>query len=577
MTLALHLAAHDLRQFRLPIVAWVLLTCVGSAYEAQYPSLVPENPAREMVYLAATAVFLARMLLAVCLIALIVQAHGLVGTSAFWTTRPIAPAVLLRSRLLLFGVLFVVLPAFCDGVLMAFHDVPAVDASLVIAEWSLVRFVGVLLVMVGATMTPTFARFALLAGVGITVVALTVSAFMMLALRTSTAVGVAVVPSFPSVALSARWPDQTAAVAGWLTAVAGMVVVIRSRYRRRSFRHAIAVALGTGVAASVVASAWPWPLLHAAPGIPAWAADDRVRLAAPNGQAVFFDNGGLTASRRPRWRTAHGRIYLSGIPDGWFGLLRLERGTLDASDRRVTSGSLPYSVGVASSPEGDDTRILALEQALAVRAIHGSSRRGTSGAAPLLWLPSTDTPVGGTTATYEGVFAIDLRQVEVAAVLPVQPGARFQDGAYRLTVKNVRLSEGGPRLDVEWSGATSVFHRHPDPEFSVFLRNTVLQEALAGDIQSLTPGTPGAGLILLGRLGYIGALFGFRADGGVIRFPSAGLARASSAKTSVGRAESDDGAWLRNAELVVIRILAHGVIQRAVRIENVALNGGTGR
>ena len=270
-----------------------------------------------------------------------------------------------------------------------------------------------------------------------------------------------------------------------------------------------AVLAGATVAgASAVAAFWPWPLLHAAVAPPAWAAPEGpLQLSAPAGQAIYFDNAGVRSDPQliPRWRTAHGRIHVSGLPDRWYAMAHLARGVLTFDGRTITSGASAYTVPLPRDDERRDTRITALEEALQVVTINGARLRDSSGAAPIMRVLSTQTPPDGVDGSYEGDFEVGLHEVQVAGVLAPGPGSRFQEGAYRLTVTGVRLTEGGPRLDVRTWSAASVFDRQPDPRFQVFLRNRRLGEALAGDLRSYTPPIPSPESVLLGRPGSLAA------------------------------------------------------------------------
>ncbi len=581
MKLAWHILRHDARQFWIGIAAWVLLTVAAAVSQGAAPALEIGSPALGTLWFGATVGTAARWLLGVSLIVMIVQAHSLVGTTAFWMTRPIAPRVLLRSRLLLFVILFVLVPALSDLGLMAWHAVPLADSSRVIAEWSIVRSLGVLLVMSAAAATATFARFALLAGVCLTAAVLAFAAGMISLTRLSRSVGDNfILPADGVFAMTARWPDQTPWVAAWLVGVAGLLAVVRSRYHRAPVVHAGVLAGTTAAAALAVAVLWPWPLLHAAVAPPAWAAPDgTLQLSAPAGQAIYFDNAGFRDEGRliPRWRTAHGRIHVSGLPERWYAMAHVARGALSFDGRTITSGAAAYTVPLPRDDERRDTRITALEEALQVERVNGARLRDNTGAAPIMRVLSTATPADGVDGTYDGDFEVGLHEVQVAGIVAPATGNRFQEGAYRLSVTGIRLTEGGPRLDIRWSDASSVFDRRPDPRFQVFLRNRRLGEALAGDLRPYTSTLPSPEVLFLGRLGSLSTAFGFRTEAGVINFPSTTAAQLPSARLPNGQYAFDDEPWMRDAEIVVLRTVHRGVVRRTVRIERAAINGGAAR
>ena len=148
----------------------------------------------------------------------------------------------------------------------------------------------------------------------------------------------------------------------------------------------------------------------------------------------------------------------------------------------------------------------------------------------------------------------------MAAVVPFQPGSRFQDGAYRLTLGDVRLTEGGPRVGVIRSDATSIFDMARDDEFSYFLRNRSRGEAISGDYRGGTPDLRAPAALSLGRLATLGPTFGFLVERGTLGFPTS----------------MDSPDWLADAELVVIRSTPRGVLRRSVRLDHIAVNRPAG-
>ena len=580
MRLAWHILRHDLQQFRLGIAAWVLLTVGTALYQGLAPRLGPTDPTLSLMWTGAMAVVVTRWLLGVSLIVLVVQAHSVVGTTAWWMTRPVHPGTLLGSRLLLLGLLFIAVPGLCDVALMSAHGVPLADSALVMVQWSLVRSLGVLVVMSAAAATATFAAFALFAGIAVAAVVLAFAGvLLLLSARSAPGPDPYIVPANAVLAITSRWPDQTAAIAAWLIGLVGLAMIVRTRYRRTPLVRAGWLAGATLTAAVAALSFWPWQLLHAAVTAPSWASPGRsLQLSGPAGQAIFFDIAGvrLNPDGRPRWRTAHARVQIDGLPEGWYAMAYPVRGALTIDGKTLTSGPAPYAVGLPRQGDDEraDTRTTALEDALQVTTINGSRLRDTTSAAPILRVRSTEAPSDPVFAAYDGEFEVGLHRVEIARVLPAAVGSEFQEGAYRLTVTGVRLTEGGPRLDVRWSDASSVFHRAPDPQYQVFLRNAATGEALAGELRMLTPALPSPEAALLGREGYIGMGFGFRTESGVVSFPSTMAAGLPSERLPNGRFSYDDEPWMRGAELVIVRTVLGGIVRLPVKIDRVAVNGG---
>ncbi len=95
------------------------------------------------------------------LITLIVQEQPLVGTNAFWMTRPIPPRALLAAKVVLVSATMVLAPVLAEVVLMIVYDVPAGEIAAVAAQSAVFWALWGVIVMAFAALTPNMARFAL--------------------------------------------------------------------------------------------------------------------------------------------------------------------------------------------------------------------------------------------------------------------------------------------------------------------------------------------------------------------------------------------------------------------------------
>jgi hypothetical protein len=124
MKLLAHLVAADVRRVRLPIAAWAAVAIAGMVLQAVLPSFDPFPDRLRALGLTATLLTFADYLLILALVASVVQAHSLVGSTAFWMTRPIRRDVLLASKLVLLTSLLVGVRVAGEVVHMAAYDVP---------------------------------------------------------------------------------------------------------------------------------------------------------------------------------------------------------------------------------------------------------------------------------------------------------------------------------------------------------------------------------------------------------------------------------------------------------------------
>jgi hypothetical protein len=576
MSLMLHIIRADVRRFRIAILLWTLVTAASALLQGIAPLVAVQRQQAAAIGLAAAVLWLARMVFAATLTALIVHTHAVVGSTAFWMTRPFPPRTLLLAKVSLVGMLLVGVPAICDVVLMASYHVPPADILRVVLEWTLIRAIGMGLLMAAAALTRSFPRFALLLGGALVAAAVLVNAALFVYMaRQERAAVITVGISDTAYAFNSHGPDQTGAVLSWLVLLAGILLLLRSLYYTRSRPRSLAVGGAFSAAAFVLAFVWPWPLLRAAPHPPAWAeAAGTITLHGPS-QPIYFDNAGIPNFEGPRWRTATARVFLSGVPDGWLAMVRLLRGSLVYPGGQVVSAEFP---GMTMPPRSRDVPNIqrhVFQQALGVTVIGGLGG-GVFSTTPILRAPHMEVPPDRLVASYSGEFEVALSRVDVAATLPLQPGATFQDGAYRLVIHGIALREGGPMLTVRASNALSVFHRAPQPSYRFFLRNRVLGEAVAGDPLILS-GAAQVPLLNLGGYVHLSSPFGFFAEAEQIRFPSTYGAQLPSALVAGKGYTWTDDVWLKSADFVIIRMTPEGSVRRPLRLDDLEVNGSSRR
>ena len=566
MNLTMHVLRTDVRRFALPMLLWIGIAAAERIMQGVGPMASRDGLTEELFELGAGLLWLARVGLGGALIAFIVQAYPLVGSSAFWMTRPLPPGVLFGSRLLLVGVLFVGVPALFDAILMTVYRVQPVDIGLVILESAIVAAVAIVLVMVAAGWTRNFARFVVFCASALAVGVVVVNLLLVLALSTDAYGAVLTVVSEGAASIVTRPPDGTGALLAWLVITATGVVLLRVLYRTRSRARSMAIAAVGAVGACVIAVIWPWPLLQAEAPAPGWAeAESTVSIDVRPG-TLSFDHAEMRFGEAHRWRTARVRAFLTGLPHGWVATVGLERARLEfeggeVASSRIRGTTLPRDPG-APHPMHET-----LQAALDVDVLE------SPGLFPLAELPilmarESELPPAGTAGMYRGEFKIDLRRVEVASVLPLRPGAAFQEGSFRLVLEDAFLGEGGPRIRLRGSTARSMFQRLPPPTYSFYLRNRTARNAVAGTLQREYLASPWF-MALVGTSSWLESVRGFRANAALIRFPLITSFRLPSASAPPAGGDSRNQAWLRDAELVIIRTVPAGSVDRTLEMNGV--------
>ena len=160
----LHLVRADVRRFRILLALWVLVVIAETVFRAVHPTLADEPQLSMMFNLLATVLFTTRWLAMVLIVALVVQTHPLVGSDAFWMTRPISWRVLLTSKLVLLVTTLVAVPTVAELALMVASQVPIAEALPIVLQLILFQCLWLFIFMALSSVTRNLARLAVVAG-----------------------------------------------------------------------------------------------------------------------------------------------------------------------------------------------------------------------------------------------------------------------------------------------------------------------------------------------------------------------------------------------------------------------------
>jgi hypothetical protein len=300
MSVISHLVWHDVRALRLPLAAWLLVLLAQAAVMAFGPGLIdPETPG-EGIVMVAGFLAIARLAFTMLLSVLLVQRDSPVGTTAFWLTRPIRPAVMAASKACSAFLLLVLLPAAVSWSLFTALGVPRADVAAGTGWAALEQVMIVALSAMGAVITATIPQFAVAAVVG----ALLIGGAMN-ELRPM----LAAVPRIPSLIMYAN-------VLAWVlvTALGALGVTVYQYARRRAFRAGAAVAavllLGVLSVFVVQGSGEPQPAVPLKTGV----VDP---LAVTAGVESMWSDAGITRNARGqdvRYRSATAFLQTTGEP-----------------------------------------------------------------------------------------------------------------------------------------------------------------------------------------------------------------------------------------------------------------------
>jgi hypothetical protein len=464
MRLIPHLAWHDLRSQRVPLLVWAGILALLPAAILVGPALLLHMPRTPVLLLL-------RLLSTGFLAALIVQRDSLVGTTAFWLTRPITRVALFASKLVSLAAVLVVVPWAVT--LIAWWSTGALVSDAVRAGTAVAVEQGVvtLLAAMAACITSSLTHLVVAA----------VASFALVS-----AAGGVVVPAilrfWPFMTPYGRWQPDVFIVTIF---VLGLPIIGYQYIKRRERRSAamVMVALLTAIAAGL---AWPAePLIR-----PSGPVDQAV--VNPEGVVVSLDPETLIEQYRPEevGGVVVPRTQLSAVitADGQSDAVLLMATAIDSrltySDQTV-SDRMTVPIGPVLVPRSSNRKSLAQLPHLARQAALGPSAVLGSPAAAV-------TPFGrvavatlpadladryrGEPAILDAALTFRAHQYRMRGVIPARPGARFAFPDSAVEITSVSLSPVGAAI-----GFREAEIRSPLSEPTAFpqycLRNTPRHEA----------------------------------------------------------------------------------------------------
>jgi hypothetical protein len=555
MRLLAHLIVADIRRHRWLLCLWLLVLVASTVVQGVRPAIAAQPAAANTIALLDALLLIVRLLLRVLLAALVVQTHPLVGSDAFWLTRPIPPLLLLRAKAIVILVFLVVAPVAAEAVLMVVYGVPPGQIVRVATESALFLAMWTALLATAAALTPTFARFVLLCGGVLATLALYLAIQVTIA---STA------PSPPPpIADPPPLEDPTGAVVLVVALIVGCAVTLVAQYRSRRLVRSAVIAVLMVPATTLAADLWPWPLLQWNLELPAWAASGSSLPIAADPETVRSVQSEGRGTEL--WRRTVAPIRISGLEAGWSAEISLLQATLEIDGARTVTGvssAFPEPVTTDKTKRSRDIAISGLIGAADVVTMFNPRFGGMPPpTAALLVVPESDfirlAPAEG---RYHGRFYLQLTHHQIEAVLPLRPGAAARNGGYRVVLDSALVSSGRMDLRLRESDATSSFDRRPRAGRTYYLRNRQNRLALEGRPEETDVGPLPR---MMTGVSISRAMSGFWAAASALRFPP---------PWPVAGFEGVDEMWLRDAELIIVRSTPGGGIERRLDIDRFPLD-----
>jgi hypothetical protein len=555
MKLIFHLVRADVRRFRLVLAAWVVIEVLSTVFTGVQPVLDPEPRMMTAIGLLAMVMFLTRWLGMIVIVVLVVQTHPLVGSDAFWMTRPIPPRALFASKVLLLGTTFIAVPALCAVVLMAAFRAPPAEIVLVALQTMLFQSLWVALVMALASLTRDLARFILVTGGVLVSLVVLMSIGISVAMRS-----INETPQLHEVTgRLVSGPAEDVAMLLFVIAAAVLPVVIQ--YRTRSTRFSAGAGIAAVALAVLIGMKWPWrgePL-----PVPAWASrESALTLVAESSTGEFRPHDRWPSSNRTQfWQFGNVQLGVREVEPGWIADARLASSTAQFADgATLTTAGNGYSSSVPFESVDDFPNRVVMRQVLGVGRVSGMSQGPwiTEGVPAILVSQADFEKYSSASGIYRGRFLLDLDQVEIVAALPLQPGAEYLDRRRHITIDRVIPQPQAASIRVRQTSVSTMFHSKALPELSFYLRNRDAAVAIAGSAGGMMMGSMGVSLPMLFGMSYgESGTNGFSATGDYLRFS--------------GYHPQEDAVeitadWLSRAELVIVRTVQAGSVTRTVEI-----------
>jgi hypothetical protein len=558
MTHLPHLIRADLRRFRVLLAVWVLVAIAETIFRGVRP-VFGGDPRPDMAFELLATVFMAAWWLGMIVIgALVVQTHPLVGSDAFWMTRPIPWQSLLASKIVLLWTTFVAVPAICEVVLMLACNVPAREMLPVALQVLLFQTLWVSLLMAFSSLTRNLARLALVAG--------SLLVGLILLLNITIAVLMRNMDGGPQMAdVSGRAASNPAGfVVMLLATIAAAFALLAVQYRTRSIRTSVAAGV-VGVGAAFGAAVfWPSPMRPLP--VPDWALrESAVQLTAesPRGEFSPFHEGYLS---RPLegWQIGSARARLRGIEPGWSGNARLRDASIQFNEgTKVTTAGNGYSATISLAAIDADPLHTVVRELLGVsRLLDMPSVPPREASLPAIIVTHAEYKRHlGARGTYRGTFVVDLDRAVVAATLPLQAGSVFHADRNRLIIDQIVPQAQAAMIRVRRFTSGSLFESGVPPRIALYLRNRHTSEAVVGS--SHEGGRVGsfAMPMLMGVSGFSQPASGFSVRSEFIRFP-AGYGWYGQNEPTIEISPE----WLSQAELVIVYTIPAGSVTRTLDI-----------
>jgi hypothetical protein len=551
MNPVIHLFKKDVRHLLILLALWLLLVLCQAVLIGTGMGAAAGDMVLQVIYsMVSMLIPVLQFIVLVVIVPLLVQDEPLVGTTAFWFTRPVARKDLLAGKSLFIGALLVLPPLLAEIIMLVCNEVTPRHVWLAVPEVLMNQFALILAIWALASLTRTFARFAV-AGIVVIIAIWLVEA------------GIAVAQLLQGDMFLKKVGQYSLFESrGIVSAVVTIVfcgVAVVHQYLTRQTTRTIVIACIAAVADMVVTSAWPVDFLKTprAPVQHEVLKGETVRVAMDRPNMLFnHDAFSFRSSAAPK-KDVSGSLTVSGLPEGLAANVTAVRSKVVYPDgKTITSDGDNLMSHAALFNNQWDTK--AISHALGGVSILNKSEHSYHSETLIELDSDVFYKYRETKGVYTADVGLNVYKCEITGVLPLQKKARFDKGSEHVVVSNVLREPRG---------------------CSVILSSKTVKLLFAADaradITSMMGGSKALYVLRNQKLGQAlvpkqdfnaGNMWMSQSSARLVIQPIRLRYESDKKETSI------DEAWLADADLVRVEAVEVGTLSASLRVEDFVLD-----
>jgi len=451
MNLIKHILKKDILRLRVFLSFWLFILLLSAIVNGAN-TLVPAGDfsLQYAVEIVLMLIGIIQVVLMVIAVPLLMHSEPLIGTTAFWQTRPIRRGDVLKSKLLFAGVFFVLLPLLVELLVFSVSQVSTTYVLATIPETILSSVHMFLLFMAVAVLTRNFGYYALVMVSYYIFAALLVAGVQISKLFSL--LGYTVPP------ISSGLADSRTLLCSLVgIAFASGIVALQFRTRKTFKSYVLLVVMA---AASFWAGQFsPWNLFPEPDTTPDFEAG-AVSLSLDPSQRIYTSDKVQLKKGTPVEKNLRGTLLFDGLPKDCYAAVEKVNGTYFVDGKKAAESEIwkRNSFGTMYKP-----MVSALEEAVAPLGLV-KGRHLFSSSTDLLKLSEEDyLKYGGSAGQYLADIALNLFKFEPVAGLPLTVGAQHKDGASAFTVESILKGTEGCTVVLREERINPMFKRDRTP------------------------------------------------------------------------------------------------------------------